>query len=120
MSKDGKSSQLYLGYYVGCLKCSTIATRIEDEVGDQLTLIPLASPQVREWREELLGEDARSAPTLVRTSGDQERAYRGWQIGPPLASALGPMKSLKVLSTLGSGQLTETPTCGGGPHGRQC
>lgn len=75
MSKDGRPSGLYLGYDAGCLKCSTIATRIEDEVGDQLTLIPLASPQMRGWREELLGEDARWAPTLVRVSGEQERAY---------------------------------------------
>ena len=113
MSKDNKSDKLYLGYDAGCLKCSTIATRIESEVGDRLALIPLASPQMRQWREELLGTDARWAPTLVRVSGGQKRAYVGWQIGSPLASALGAKKSLKILSTLGSDQLTELPTRGG-------
>lgn len=103
-----KPADLYLGYDANCSKCSTIATRVESEVGDELSLLPLSSLPMRRWREKLLEEDARWMPTLVRISGDQENAYLGWQIGPPLAAALGAKKSLKVLSALGSDQLTES------------
>ncbi|WP_146113993.1 MULTISPECIES: hypothetical protein [unclassified Arthrobacter] len=112
-TNKAKTFELYLGYDANCSKCSMIATRIEDEVGGELSLIPLSSPRMRQWRKDLLGEDAKWAPTLVRVSEDRENAYVGWQIGPPLAAALGGKRSLKVLSTLGSDQLAESSPNGG-------
>lgn len=108
MSAIKESAGLYLGYDASCLKCSTIANRIEGEVDSQLTLLPLSSPLMRRWREELLGEEARWAPTLVRISGEKRTAYIGWQMGPQLASALGAKRSFRVLSALGGEQLAES------------
>lgn len=107
MTKSTMTEQdsLLLGYDANCMKCSSIASRLQTEFGDKISLLPLRSRRMTHLREELLGRDARWAPTLVKISGGQGKAYVGWQIGPPLSKELGPKGTLRVLSILGGEQL---------------
>lgn len=100
-----EQNALYLGYDANCMKCSSIASRLEAEFGDRISLLPLKSREMTLWREELLGRDAKWAPTLVRISGGQRKAYAGWHMGPPMSKELGPKGTLRVLSILGGDQL---------------
>lgn len=68
---------LVLGFDAGCLTCSELARKVEEQVGDRLKVRNLREPQLEEWRKNALGEDATWAPTLfeIKGAGGKERYH---------------------------------------------
>lgn len=96
---DGR--RLVLGFDGGCLSCSGLAQRIEEQVGDKLEVLSLSDHRVEQWRKTALGEDAPWAPTLIEVKGLRVRAWTGWQMGARLGRFLGPVATWRVMQTLG-------------------
>lgn len=93
--------RLVLGFDGGCMACSDLARRIEEQVGDRLEIRSLREPQVEEWRERALGKGASWAPTLIEVKGSRLRVWTGWQLGINLSRSLGPIATWRVLQVLG-------------------
>lgn len=93
--------RLVLGFDAGCLKCSQLARRIQEQVNGKLEIRSLRDSQVREWREKALGGDAPWAPTLIEVKGSEVRAWSGWRMGLALGRLLGPTATWRVMQTLG-------------------
>jgi hypothetical protein len=91
-----------LGFDAGCMKCSDLARRIEERVGDELEVRSLHHPQVEHWRERAFGKDAPWAPTLFEIGGAREvRAWTGARMAVRLARVLGPVSTWRVMQALG-------------------
>lgn len=90
-----------LGFDAGCMKCSEMARRIEERVGDRLEVESLLDPQVKEWRREVLGENAPWAPTLIEVRDGKVRAWTGIRLGLVLSRFLGPRDTWRVMKVLG-------------------
>lgn len=93
--------RLVLGFDAGCMTCSELARKIEDEVGEKLEVRPLHDPQVTHWREQALGEDAPWAPTLVEVKGGEVKAWTGLKMGVMLSRRLGPGTTWRVMQLIG-------------------
>lgn len=94
----------YLGYDSGCSSCTGIARVVENETHGSITVVPLVDPRMKKWRTELLGEDPRWAPTLVRVddeNGTPQKAWVGSAIGHALLKNNGLKVSFKVLASIG-------------------
>lgn len=93
--------KLVLGFDGGCARCSDLAGRISQSVGDRLEVRSLRHPQVEHWRERTLGKDAPWAPTLFEVGGSGElRAWTGPKMAVRLAWALGPVPTWRVMEIL--------------------
>lgn len=92
---------LVLGFDAGCMTCSELARRIEEEVGDKLELRNLHDPQVEQWRKQALGKDAPWAPTLIEVSDEVVKAWTGWRLAAHMSRALGPIATWQVMEVLG-------------------
>lgn len=55
---DSMSSLWILGYDASCSACSQLAKQAQEIAGDKLTVMSLASIDVRQWRATALGDDA--------------------------------------------------------------
>ncbi len=93
--------RLVLGFDAGCMSCSDLARRIEEQVGDRLEIRSLHDPQVEYWRKQALGEDAPWAPTLVEVNGGEVKAWTGLRMGLALSRKLGPIATWRVMQELG-------------------
>lgn len=94
--------KLILGFDGGCMTCSDLAKRIEEKVGDKLEIRSLHDPQMENWREQTLGEDAPWAPTLVEVGGVRgAQAWTGAGMAVRLGRALGLVSTWRVLQALG-------------------
>src|SRR5215212_5171073 len=93
--------RLVLGFDAGCLTCSELAKRIEERVGDKLEVRSLYDPQVEHWRNEVFGEAAPWAPTLVEVSGGSVEAWTGARMAVRMGRALGPFATWRVMQVLG-------------------
>lgn len=93
--------RLVLGFDAGCMKCSEMAGRIEEAVGDRLEVKSLRDPQVEHWRKQALGEDAPWAPTLVEVGGGEVRAWTGLRMGARMSRILGPLATWRVMQVIG-------------------
>lgn len=102
------TTAVFLGFDASCSYCSSMAESLAREVGDLVTVLPLADERMRRWRNQVWGDDAPWAPTLVRVSDEQPKAWTGWKIAPVLTKEVGPQKALTVLSTLGAEELNRT------------
>jgi hypothetical protein len=103
LANQGASSakRLVLGFDAGCMTCSELARRIEEQVGDKLEVRSLWDPQVEEWRKRALGEDTPWVPTLIEIKGLKVRAWTGKRMGLTLGRSLGPVATWRVLQVLG-------------------
>ena len=101
------TDKLILGFDGGCLTCSNLATRIREQVGDQLEIRSLHEPQVEHWRKQALGEDAPWAPTLVEIKDGKVRAWTGWRMGLNLSRRLGPVATWQVIQILGEAKTAQ-------------
>ncbi|MBR8742629.1 hypothetical protein [Nocardiopsis sp. MG754419] len=101
---------LYLGYDASCIDCSNIARSIRREAGRHIEVISLRSQQMREWRQDALGDEAPWAPTLVRVADGKVQAWTGWQIAPVLARHLDTRTTWRILGALGGNALSGTKT----------
>lgn len=94
--------KLVLGFDAGCGTCSDLAGRVQERVGDKLSVENLNDPKLMSWREEALGKDAKWAPTLFEVDGEKvERAWTGWKMGWALSRKLGPATTWQVMQALG-------------------
>lgn len=96
---DGR--RLVLGFDGGCMTCSSLAKRIEEQVGGKLEVLSLRDHRVEQWRRTALGEDAPWAPTLVEVKGLRVRAWTGWQMAVQIGRFLGPVATWRVMQALG-------------------
>lgn len=96
------TGKLVLGFDAGCGTCSDLAGRVQERVGDKLSVENLNDPKLMSWREEALGQDAKWAPTLFEVDGEKvERAWTGWKMGWALSRKLGPATTWQVMQALG-------------------
>ena len=97
-----ETRKLVLGFDAGCGTCSDLAGRVQERVGDKLSVENLNDPQLMAWREETLGKDAKWAPTLFEVDGERVvRAWTGWKMGWALSRKLGPTSTWQVMQALG-------------------
>ena len=110
-TKDGKTSRLVLGFDAGCMTCSEVAKRVEEQVGDQLEIRDLRDPDVTRWVEDALGKDAPWGPTLIELSEDRIKAWTGLRMGLALSRRLGIHNTWRVMKALGASEDSdEVPT----------
>ena len=95
------AKKLVLGFDAGCMTCSELARKIEEEVGDKLEVRSLHDPQMVHWREQALGEDAPWAPTLVKLEGAEVKAWTGLKMGIALSRHLGAVSTWRVMQLIG-------------------
>ena len=94
--------KLVLGFDAGCGTCSDLAGRVQERVGDKLSVENLNDPQIIAWREKALDKDAKWAPTLFEVDGEKVvRAWTGWKMGWALSRKLGPATTWQVMQALG-------------------
>ena len=96
--------RLVLGFDAGCTTCSGLAKKIRDAVGDRLEIRSLNDPMMQHWRNEVFGDDAPWAPTLVEVSGGPVRAWTGRRMSLVLARKLGIFATWRVTQILGEVQ----------------
>lgn len=100
-NQDFAGRRLVLGFDAGCMTCSDLAHRIEEQVGDKMEVRPLDHPQVAHWREQALGENATWAPTLVEVKGNEVKGWTGMKMALILSQKLGPVGSWRVMQLVG-------------------
>lgn len=93
--------KLVLGFDAGCMTCSELARKIDEEVGDKLEVRPLHHPQVAHWREQALGENTAWAPTLIEVKGGEVKAWTGLKMALVLSQRLGPGTTWRVMQLVG-------------------
>jgi hypothetical protein len=67
--KNGESSRLVLGFDAGCITCSEVVKRVEEQVGERLEVRDLRDPDVTRWIKDVLvtrSEGARMEPHSPR------------------------------------------------------
>lgn len=99
MSRD-RDVRLVLGFDAGCATCSSLAKRVEEQVGDRLEVRDLRDPEIARWIEQALGQDARWAPTLIEVSVDKVKAWTGLRMGLALSRRLGVRDTWRVIKAL--------------------
>lgn len=91
-----------LAFDGSCGTCGEISQVVGAACADRLEVLPLANPQVEQWRASAFGSDAPFAPTLIRIGNDGEvRAWTSHRMALPLTRHLGMRTTLRVLSALG-------------------
>jgi len=98
---DAKGRRLILGFDAGCMTCSDLARRIEEQTRDELEVRSLRDPQVDHFRKEALGDNAPWAPTLIEIKGGKVRAWTGMTMGAVLSRRLGLIVTWRVMQVLG-------------------
>jgi hypothetical protein len=99
MSKVG--ARWVLAFDASCGTCRTVSHAIGQACNGKLEVLPLDHPEVRSWRQEILGSEAPWAPTLMRLRGTDVHAWTGAGMGLQLTRSLGPRSTLRVLRSLG-------------------
>lgn len=105
--RSREKGRLVLGFDAGCLTCTSLARRIEEQLGDRLEVRDLRDPEVARWIEQAMGQDARWAPTLIEVSGGKVKAWTGPRMGLALSRRLGVRNTLRVLRALGATEVPE-------------
>lgn len=95
-------TDMILGYDAGCSSCSRLAEQFEGNFGSDVQVLPLASPQMQEWRAIALGPSAPWAPTLIEVSGDRVRGWTGARLAGRLGLRLGPTGMWRLSRIIGS------------------
>ena len=113
--KDGARRRLVLGFDAGCMTCSELARRVEEQTGRKLEVRSLRDPQMEHLRKQALGDDAPWAPTLIEIKGTRVRAWTGLRMGLALSRRLGVYSTWRVMKALGA---PEEPDRNPTPAGR--
>ncbi len=90
-----------LAFDGSCRVCRNMSRAVADASAGKLEVIPLAHPDVREWREQAFGANPVWAPTLLHVRSGQVRAWVGIPLGFTLVRHLGIRSTLAVLGALG-------------------
>ncbi|MGW8552556.1 bacteriocin fulvocin C-related protein [Streptomyces tubercidicus] len=97
----GEQEEWVLAFDGSCDTCSAVSAAVAEASGGKLSVLPLAHPQVREWRQGSMGPSPAWTPTLLHVRGDAIRAWTGPALSFVLARRLGPRSSMGVLRALG-------------------
>lgn len=100
-NRSSNARRLVLGLDAGRSTCSSLAARLEKRVGEKLDVRNLRDLDVREWREQALGEDDEWAPTLFEVEDGKVREWSGWRMGWVLSRTFGPAATWRVMQVLG-------------------
>jgi hypothetical protein len=105
-------SRWVLAFDAACGKCRAISAVVSDAGAGKLEMLPLAHPDVQEWRNERFGDRAPWVPTLINASAGRVRVWTGPAMAVPLLRRLGPRSTVRVINALGRLQRAETATTG--------
>jgi hypothetical protein len=105
-------SRWVLAFDAACGKCRAISAVVADAGAGKLEMLPLAHPDVQEWRKQRFGDDAPWVPTLINASSGRVRVWTGPAMAAPLLRRLGPRSTVRVINALGRLQRAETATDG--------
>ncbi len=105
-----------LAFDASCGTCRKISGAVAGACDGKLEVLPLAHPDVRQWREQSLGSRAAWAPTLIKIQASDVRAWTGTAMGIALMRHLGPRSTMRVLRALGQ-RLTSDQTAMRGQKG---
>ncbi|WP_212908514.1 bacteriocin fulvocin C-related protein [Streptomyces sp. TS71-3] len=99
-----------LAFDAGCRSCTDVVSRVRAAcTTDKLTMAALTEPQIREWRQRALGENAPWAPTLIAVDGDDVRAWTGSALSVRLVRLLGVGDSVRVIRALNHADIVRHP-----------
>lgn len=90
-----------LAFDGSCTKCQAISNRVAQASSGKLEVLPLTHPDVRQWREQCLGENPPWVPTLIQVDGVRVRTWVGSAMAFHLVRALGTRSTTRVLRALG-------------------
>lgn len=90
-----------LAFDASCGTCREISQVVGMAAEGKLEVLPLGRADVREWREQALGPDARWTPTLLRIEDTTVAAWTGAGMSVQLVRSLGLRSSIRVLRALG-------------------
>jgi hypothetical protein len=99
-----------LAFDAGCRSCTDVVDRVRASTDGKLATASLAEPQVREWRQQALGEAAPWAPTLLAVDGDDVRAWTGPALSIRLMRLLGVADSARVVRALNNADIVRHPS----------
>jgi predicted DCC family thiol-disulfide oxidoreductase YuxK len=97
---SGTQARWILAFDASCGTCRGISRAVAEACDGKLKLMPLAHPDVRQWREQSLGSQAAWAPTLIRIQVDDVRAWTGPAMVVALVRHLGSRSTMRVLGAL--------------------
>jgi hypothetical protein len=93
-----------LAFDSSCGRCIRMSASVAQACDGKLEVLPLSYPDIVRWRAMSLGPNPRWAPTLLRVSGGQVRAWTGISMTGPMIWTLGPRSTVRVLQALGRQQ----------------
>lgn len=99
-----------LAFDSSCGSCRTISEQVASACSGKLEMLPLAHPDVTNWRTAAFGESPRWAPTLLKVSPTSVRGWTGRRLVLPLVRFLGARPTVGVVRALG--ELREERTVG--------
>lgn len=97
---SGTQARWILAFDASCGTCRGISRAVAEACDGKLKLMPLAHPDVRQWREQSLGSQAAWVPTLIRIQADDVRAWTGPAMVVALVRHLGSRSTMRVLGAL--------------------
>jgi hypothetical protein len=90
------------------------------ECEEKLDIRPLADEDVSRWRQEALGVDPPSAPTLIKIDHGQAQAWNGLGMAIRLLNRLGPRATVRLLRKFGElRRSSKDPIASGGGLNRK-
>lgn len=91
-----------LAFDASCGTCREVSDAVAEACDGKLEVLSLAHPDVRRWREHMMGPEAPWAPTLLETRGENAvRAWVGKRMAFPLVRRIGMRSTMRVLNALG-------------------
>ncbi len=90
-----------LAFDASCGGCREISHTVGQACDGKLEVLPLAHPEVRQWREQRFGSQAPWAPTLIRVQDGDVLVWTGRAMAIPLVRMLGLRSTMRVVHALG-------------------
>jgi hypothetical protein len=90
-----------LAFDASCRTCRRISAAVRQACEGELEVLPLAQPDVEQWRAQALGPNPPWAPTLLRIEPDDLRGWTGPAMAVRLTRLMGLRPTVRVLRALG-------------------
>ncbi|MFL6145196.1 MAG: bacteriocin fulvocin C-related protein [Labedaea sp.] len=96
-----KEMRWVLAFDGSCGYCREVSRAVSQACAGKLEVMPLASGDVRKWREQSVADPTRRTPTLLRVQEANVRAWTGAGMVVPLTRHLGIRSTVAVVIALG-------------------